>query len=136
MNGRGGETAKPCRHDSLAPYWAAGLALLGTAGLATCFLDLGLFWNGYVLDMTGPAWNYILFRGRFTSKADNRWTRFFTPRRTFVLFVAVCFGFEGAQYLELYDATFDPWDFPAYVSFLVPLFLLDLFTEEPAAASP
>ena len=80
--------------------------------------------------MTGPAWNYILFRGRFTSKSDNIWTRFFTPQHTVVIFVAVCFGIESMQYFELYEATFDPWDFIAYVSILVPVFVLDLVTSE------
>jgi hypothetical protein len=73
-------------HDRHAPFWAAGLVLLGTLGLATIWIDFGPFWKGYVLDMTGPAWNYILFRGRFTAKKDNRWTRFFTPTRTLVIF--------------------------------------------------
>ncbi len=116
-------------HDRIAPLWAAGFVLLCCTGLSTVFFDLGGFWKGYVLDMTGPAWNYILFRGRFTSRADNIWTRFFTPGRTVVIFILVCVGIEGAQYLELYDATFDPWDFAAYVSILLPLYLLDRFCE-------
>jgi hypothetical protein len=117
-------------HDRHAPYWAAGLLLLGAVGVSSTWLDLGSFWKGYVLDMTGPAWNYILFRGRFTAWADNAWTRFFTPGRTVAIFVAVCFGIETAQYFHLYDATFDPWDLLAYVSILVPLFLLDRATLE------
>lgn len=124
------QTFKINMHDRHAPFWAAGLILLGAAGLATIWIDFGPFWKGYVLDMTGPAWNYILFRGRFTAKADNRWTRFFTPTRTLVIFIAVCFGIEGIQYLGLYDATFDPWDLLAYVSLLVPLFILDLVTSD------
>jgi len=119
-------TPGTCRHDRLAPYWAAGLAILCGTGLSTIWIDLGAFWKGYVLDMTGPAWNYILFRGRFTYKADNLWTRIFTPKTTVMLFVLVCVGIEGAQFFQLYDATFDPWDFIAYVSVLVPLFILDL----------
>ena len=118
------------KHDKHAPFWAAGLVILCITGLATIWLDLGSFWKGYVLDITGPAWNYILFRGRFTSKVDNRWTRFFTPKRTIVIFLAVCFGIEGMQYLKLYDATFDPWDFMAYTSVLVPLFIIDQVTYE------
>lgn len=114
------------RHDALAPFWAVGLIILGSTGLATQWLDLGHFWNGYVLDMTGPAWNYILFRGLFTSKAQNLWTRIFTPKNTLIIFLIVCFGIEGAQYLQLYESTFDPWDYLAYVSILVPLFLLDV----------
>jgi len=80
--------------------------------------------------MVGPAWNYILFRGRYTEAKDNGWTRFFTPQHTLVLFLIVCFSIEGAQYLKLYDATFDPWDFLAYVSILCPLFLLDVILSE------
>lgn len=113
------------RHDAAAPFWAAALVALCLTGLATIWLDLGSFWKGYVLDMTGPAWNYILFRGLFTSKAHNAWTRFFTPVTTVVSFLAFCFGVECAQYFGLYDATFDPWDLLAYVSIVVPLFLVD-----------
>jgi hypothetical protein len=112
-------------HDSYAPYWAAGIVILGCTGLSTIWLRLGDFWNGYVLDMTGPAWNYILFRGLFTSWADNRWRRFFTPMRTVIIFLLVCFGIEAAQYFELYDSTFDSLDLLAYVSILIPLFVLD-----------
>ena len=118
------------RHDQHAPFWAAGLIILGVTGLATIWLNLGSFWKGYVLDITGPAWNYILFRGRFTAKVDNRWTRFFTPKRTVLIFLAVCIGIELMQYLKIYKATFDPWDFVAYISILVPLFVLDQLTYE------
>jgi len=123
------DTADKNGHNRAAPFWAADLFLLCGTGIATIFLDLGGFWRGYVLDMTGPAWNYILFRGRFARRADNVWTRFFTPGRTAVIFLLVCAGVEGAQYLELYDATFDPFDFAAYVSILLPLYLLDRFCE-------
>lgn len=112
-------------HDKFAPYWALGLIILGSLGLATVWLDLGTFWKGYVLDMTGPAWNYILFRGLFTSYTNNAWVRFFTPKKTLSIFLLVCGGIEGAQYLNLYEATYDPWDFLAYISILIPIFLLD-----------
>jgi len=115
-------------HDRQAPYWALTLIILGSCGLATIWLDLGPFWSGYVLDMCGPGWNYILFRGLFTAYDDNVWIRIFTPGRTFTLFVIVSFGIEGAQFLELYDSTFDPWDLLAYVSILLPLYLVDLRT--------
>lgn len=121
-------TSTRCRHDRHAPIWAIGLFLLCTTGLATISIDLGTFWKGYVLDMTGPAWNYILFRGRFTSKSENFWTRFFTPWKTIVIFIAVCFGIEVGQFFGMYESTFDPWDFVAYVSILIPLFILDLIT--------
>ena len=76
----------------------------------------------------GPAWNYILFRLRFTEYTDNPWTKFFSPVRTLIIFVAVAFGIEAAQLLDLYNSTFDPFDLLAYISLLVPLFLIDIKT--------
>ena len=113
------------QHGTYAPYWAIAMVVLGTVGLSTIWLEVSDFWQGYVLDMTGPAWNYILFRGLFTAQANNAWTHFFTPTRTLLLFLMVCFGIEALQYFEVYDATFDPWDLLAYSSILVPLYLLD-----------
>ena len=116
------------RHAARAPYWAAALVIFCSIGLLTTVLHRPGFWDGYVLDMVGPAWNYILIRGLFTSSRNTAWTRFFSPTRTLVLFVAFCFGVEAAQYLELYDSTFDPLDLPAYVSLLTPCYLLDRWT--------
>ena len=115
------------RHNRNAPFWAISMIVLGIAGLSTNWIDMGAFWKGYALDMTGPAWNYILFRGLFTQWTENRWRKFFTPARTYLIFILVCFSIEFAQYLDLYDATFDPWDLLAYVSLLTPVFLLDLW---------
>jgi hypothetical protein len=115
------------RHNKNAPYWGIALALLCAIGLSTGFLNFGHFWKGYVLDITGPAWNYILFRGLFTKYKDNAWRRFFTPVKTYFIFIMVCFFIENAQYLNLYNSTYDSFDFVAYVSLLTPLFLLDLW---------
>jgi len=113
-------------HNKFAPYWALLLIALCLTGLSTGVFDFGSFWSGYVLDMTGPAWNYILFRGLFRKRVDNSWTRFFTPTNTYFIFVFVCFVVENMQYLNLYDSTYDSWDFAAYISLLTPIFLLDL----------
>ena len=118
------------KHDLYAPYWAAALIIIGGIGVSTIWLRLGDFWNGYVLDMTAPAWNYILFRGLFTLQAENAWTRYFTPIRTVVIFLAVCFGIESLQYFNLYDSTFDPWDLLAYASVLILLFIVDILLNE------
>ena len=79
------------RHDKFAPYWAVALLIFGGISLSTIWIDLGTFWKGYVLDMYGPAWNYILFRGLYTTKANNILTRFFTAKRTLIIFLFVCF---------------------------------------------
>jgi hypothetical protein len=39
--------------------------------------------------------------------------------------IAACFLVEGAQFFGLYEAHFDPFDFLAYVSLLVPCYLID-----------
>jgi hypothetical protein len=114
------------KRDAFAPYWALGYVVLCGTTLATIWIDFGAFWKGYVLDMTGPAWSYILFRGLFRAQTENAWTRFFTPKKTLFVCLLVCFCIEGTQYLKLYESTYDPWDFLAYVSILIPLFLLDL----------
>jgi hypothetical protein len=114
-------------HDKYAPVWASALFILCCLGLSTTWFDLGDFWKGYVLDMVGPAWNYILVRGLFTKKAHNNWTKFFNPHRTLVLFITICFGIETLQYFNIYNSTFDFWDLLAYISILIPFYLLDLF---------
>jgi hypothetical protein len=120
-------------HDARAPYWAAALVIFGGAGVLTTVVHRPGFWGGYVLDMVGPAWNYILFRGLFTSYRNTAWTRFFSPTRTLVLFVAFCFVVEAAQYLELYDSTFDPLDLLAYVSLLTPCYVIDRWLPDSAS---
>ena len=112
-------------HNKYAPYWAASMAALLLIGLLVSSLNLGVFSKSYVLDMVGPAWAYILFRGLFTAKANNRWTRFFTPNKTIIIFLIVSFGFETLQYFKVYESTFDVFDLLAYISILVPLYLID-----------
>ncbi len=117
-------------HNKFAPYWATAMLVFWVVGISTIWLDLGGFWKGYVLDMVGPAWNYILFRGLFTYKTNNTWTRFFTSTRTVAIFITVCIVIETSQYLKLYEATFDLLDFLAYGSILIPLFLIDFKLNE------
>jgi hypothetical protein len=112
------QAAKRVRRDSYAQWWAMTLVILGTAGISSAWIRLGSFWNGYILDMTGPAWNYILFRRLFTVKTV----------KTLLIFLVVCSGIEMAQFFGLYEATFDPWDFLAYVSLLLPVFIVDIIS--------
>jgi len=113
------------RHNRAAPYWAAAFFLCLFAGLSTLWLPWGNWAKGYLLDITGPAWCYMLFRGRFTAYTQNAWLRFFTPLRTYLLCVLAAFTIEAFQYFELYEATFDPFDLLAYNVLLLPAFLID-----------
>lgn len=105
-------------------WWATALVLLGTLGLATTFIPAQGFWSSYVLDIVGPAWNYILFRGLFTDEPTPL-SRFFNPETTLVLIACVCCFVEAGQYFGLYEAHYDPYDFVAYFSLLVPIYLAD-----------
>ena len=113
------------KHNRNAPYWAIAFFIMVLTGLSTIWLDFGVFWKGYVLDMMGPAWSYVLFRGLYTAYADNMWTRFFTPNRTVTILIAVCCGIESMQYFKIYNSTFDWFDLLAYSSLLIPVFLID-----------
>jgi len=114
-------------HNGRAPYWAALMVILAILGLSTNWIKTGGFWNSYVLDATGPAWNYILFRGLFTARKENLWIRFFSPLRTFYIFLIACTLIETLQFLKIYEATYDPWDLVAYISLLLPIYLIDLY---------
>ena len=112
-------------HNKRAPFWALSLVVFGLCGLSSTWFYLGNLWNGYILDITGPAWNYILFRGLFTGYRETAWTQFWTPIRTLIIFIFVCFGIELLQYFKVYESTYDPWDFLAYISLLLVVFLMD-----------
>ncbi len=113
-------------HNKRAPYWAAAMLLFCVLGVSTTYVKGGSFWHGYVLDIMGPAWNYILFRGLGSRYKLNMWRVLFTPKRVFRFFLLVCLSIEMAQYFELYPSTFDPFDLFAYVALLIPLYVLDL----------
>ena len=95
--------------------------------MSTIWINLGEFYSGYVLDMTGPAWNYILFRGLYNKYSQNVWLCFFSPIRTIIIFILVCYAIEITQYLKLYNSTYDPFDFIAYISILVSIFIIDYY---------
>ena len=46
-------------HNKNAPFWAGALIIIGLTGISTTWFEWGDFWKGYVLDICGPAWNYL-----------------------------------------------------------------------------
>jgi hypothetical protein len=119
------QTSHSAAHDSERRFWAALLILLCSFGLATGVRPAPGFWSSYVLDMTGPAWGYILLRGLFAKDQQTHLSAFFTPEVTLVFITTACTLIEIAQYLRLYEAHHDPYDFLAYVSLLVPCYVID-----------
>jgi len=106
-------------------FWKIILVLLGSTFLATCVIMVPGFWSSYVLDMVGPAMGYILLRVQYTSKESTFLSFKFSPESAALIIFGVCFVIETSQYFNLYDAHFDPYDYIAYISLLLPCFLID-----------
>ncbi len=108
-------------------FWKTALITLGSLAILTCFIRISDFVSGYVLDMVGPAMGYILLRVQYTSKQSTFLSFKFTPGLTALLMYLICFLIETSQYFNLYDAYFDPWDYLAYISILIPCYLIDRY---------
>ena len=108
-------------------FWKTALITLGSLAILTCFIRISDFVSGYVLDMVGPAMGYILLRVQYTSKGSTFLSFKFTPGLTALLISGICFLIETSQYFNLYDSYFDPWDYLAYISILIPCYLIDKY---------
>ena len=106
-------------------FWKSTLIITGLSGLYAAFGGEPGFRTSYLLDMAGPAWNYILIRGQFNSTGKSILPIQIPPAAAFFLIGGICFIIETMQYFKIYDAHFDPFDYLAYVSLLFPLYLID-----------
>ncbi|MFC2088902.1 hypothetical protein ACFLSX_04810 [Calditrichota bacterium] len=105
--------------------WKITIIILGLIGLSTGVVKFNSFWTSYVLDIVGPAWNYILFRGLYSSKQSGFLSINFTPESALITILGICFIIETSQYFNIYNATFDSYDYLAYISVIVPIYLID-----------
>ena len=105
--------------------WKISLIVFATIGLLTCFIPYPGFWSSYVLDIVGPAWGYILFRGIYTPYQSSFLSIKFTPETAVLLVLGICFAIETSQYFKLYNAHFDLYDYVAYFSLLFLCYLAD-----------
>ena len=107
------------------PWWRAALVVFGSVvAIAELVQVPGLF-GSYAIDVFGPALVYIYVRGLHTSQGPTRISRLASPEVYVIGIVAVCFLVELAQYFRLYNKHYDPYDFVAYVSLLLPCYGLD-----------
>lgn len=106
-------------------YWKAALVTLGTIALASGLVRSPGFWSSYALDVVGPAWIYILIRGLFSKRQPAMLAPLLSPEGALASIVFACSLIEAAQYFRLYEAHFDPLDFVAYVSLLVPCYVTE-----------
>jgi hypothetical protein len=105
--------------------WKIVLVVLGIVALSSGLVKKPGFWSSYVLDMAGPAWIYILLRCQYSSRTSTFMSLRFSPEGAFFLVFGIGVLIETSQYFKLYEATFDPYDYVAYLSLLLPCFLLD-----------
>ncbi|KAA3615791.1 MAG: hypothetical protein D8M58_16515 [Calditrichaeota bacterium] len=106
-------------------FWKISLISLASIGLSTGGFRIGGFWSSYMLDITGPAWGYILIRSQYKSKDATFLSFRLSQEHSALLIIVTCFIVETSQYLELYDSYFDPYDYLAYISAVIPLFIID-----------
>lgn len=106
-------------------FWKISLILLCLIGLSTGLMSSAGFWTSYVLDIAGPAWCYILIRAQYKSTGSTFLSIKFTPEIAAILIVGICAIIETSQYFHLYDAHFDPYDYLAYVSGVIPFYIID-----------
>ena len=114
--------------DPNRSLWASTLVTLGLVALLSGTIRSPGFASSYLLDLVGPPWIYVLLRGRYAHGAPRPMLPGLTPGRALTLVLGGCALIEAAQYLGVYESTFDPWDFVAYAVLVVPAYLLDRAT--------
>ena len=105
--------------------WKGVVISLGLISLSSGLLKIPGFWSSYLLDITGPAWGYVLLRAQYKSKDARFLSIKFNPEGALLTITIICFAVETAQYFELYEAYFDPYDYLAYISGIFIVYLFD-----------
>ena len=106
-------------------FWKALIIFLGLLTLSSSLIGISGFWSSYVLDIAGPALGYSLIRAQYKSSKATFLSLRFSPELAVILIVGICILIETSQYLELYESYFDPYDLLAYVSAIIPIYIID-----------
>ena len=113
--------------ENTSRVWKIILIILGLISLSLGLLKNPGFWSSYLLDFAGPAWGYVLIRGQYKA-GDSRFLIFrFSPEGALLTIIIICFSIETVQYFGIYKAYFDPFDYLAYISGIIPVYILDKF---------
>ena len=107
-----------------AIFWKITLICFGLIALSSGVFKESNFWSGYVLDIAGPAWIYMLIRAQYNSK-EKFFNIKFSPELALFLMITLSFAIEIMQYFEVYNSTYDPFDFLAYVSGTFVIYIID-----------
>jgi len=106
-------------------FWKAAVILMGLVALSAGLIKTPGFWTSYALDIAGPAMGYLLIRGRYTSDNATFLSIKFSPEWAAILIIGICSIIETGQYLHLYNAHFDPFDYLAYTSGVLTFYITD-----------
>jgi hypothetical protein len=106
-------------------FWKLLLILLGLLVLTSGLLKAPGFWSSYLLDISGPAMGYVLLRARYSSGNQTFLTLRFSPETALQIVIVICFLIETSQYFKLYPSYFDPFDYLAYISGVVVVYVFD-----------
>ena len=109
--------------------WKIAIIVLGIVALSSGLVKKPGFWSSYVLDIAGPAWIYILLRCQYSERTTKFMSIRFSPESTVLLVFGMGVAIETSQYFKFYDSTFDPYDFIAYLSLLLPFYFLDKYLQ-------
>ena len=108
--------------------WKIAFIVLALISCATAFSDRSGFWSSYLFDIVFPAYLYIFFRGLI--RLDNFVSRtigHLSANTALVILVGVTFAMETCQYFGIYKGYFDPLDYLAYLSVLLPCYFFDIY---------
>jgi len=106
-------------------FWKILIVILGIIVLSATFMKSPGFITSYMVDIAGPAWIYILIRVQYSTTHSTFLSIKFSPEFAALLIIGISVIIETSQYYEIYDAHFDPYDYVAYISGTVPIYLLD-----------
>ena len=106
-------------------YWKISHLLLSILSGALAFIDIPGFWSSYLFDVVFPVWLYVSLRSLYREKQAGGPIRPLPPEAALLAILAVGCFLETSQYFGLYKGHFDPLDYLAYVSVIVPCYLTD-----------
>lgn len=106
-------------------FWKTSVIILGIISLSTGLYKGSGFWTSYVLDITGPAWGYVLIRAQYRLNSERFMNIRFSPEIAFLVIVGICFIIETMQFFEIYNSTFDPYDLLSYFSGIFVVYVID-----------
>lgn len=95
-----------------------------TTGGITQFVDFEGFIGSYWFDMTYPVFIYIYLR-KTRRAGEHKYSSPIHQNIALMLALVPPFLLETLQFFNWYKGTFDPIDFLAYLSLVVPAYLID-----------